>query len=117
MGENLDKPPVKTYINKKENRIAFKITSGYSVERLTLETMNLLGNTGDKITKDKNGEDVLHLETTEVVLVHCSFVNNDYQQDSRVLYTFVLNKPFGSLLSFSCKSYLSKNIQLRISNH
>ena len=116
-GENIDKPPVKTYINKTENRIAFKITSGYSVERLTLETMKLLGSTEDKITKDKNGEDALHLETAEVVLVHCSFFNNDYQQDSRVLYTFVPNKPFGSLLSFSCKSYLSKNIQLRISNH
>ena len=63
--------------------------------------MKLLGSTENKITKDKNGENVqipeLHLQITEVVLVHCNIVNNDYQQDSRVLYTFVPNKPFGSL--------------------
>ena len=63
--------------------------------------MKLLGSTKNKITKDKNGENVPHLEITEVVLVHCNFVNNDYQQDSKVLYTFVLNKPFGSLLEIS----------------
>ena len=60
--------------------------------------MKLLGSTKNKITKDKNGENVPHLEITEVILVHCNIVNNDYQQDSRVLYTFVPNKPFGSLL-------------------
>ena len=60
--------------------------------------MKLLGSTENKITKDKNGENVLHLEITAVALVHCDIVNNDYQQDSRVLYTFVPNKPFGSLL-------------------
>ena len=47
-----------------------------------------------------------HLEITEVVLVHCNIVNNDYQQDSRVLYTFVPNKPFGSLLNISPTNYL-----------
>ena len=60
--------------------------------------MKLLGSTKNKIAKDKNGENVPHLEITEVVLVHCNIVNNDYQQDSRVLYTFVPNKPFGALL-------------------
>ena len=60
--------------------------------------MRLLGSTENKITRDKNDENVPHLEITEVVLVHCDIVNNDYQQNSRVLYTFVLNKPFGSLL-------------------
>ena len=59
--------------------------------------MKLLGSTEIKITKDKNGENVC-LDITELVLVHCNLVNNDYQQDSRILYTFVLNKPFGSLL-------------------
>ena len=54
-----------------------------------------------KKTKDKYGENVSHLEITEVVLVHCDIVNNDYQQDSRVLYTFVPNEPFGSLLEIS----------------
>ena len=60
--------------------------------------MKILGNTKNKITKQKNVENVPHLEITEVVLIHCNIVNNDYQQDSRVLYTFVPNKPFGSLL-------------------
>ena len=63
--------------------------------------MRLPGSTKNKITKNENGENVPHLETTEVVLVHCNIVNNDYQQDSRVLYTFVSNKPFGSLLEIS----------------
>ena len=68
--------------------------------------MKLLGSTENKITKDKNGENVPHLEITEVVLVHCNIVNNDYQQDSRVLYTFVPNKPFGSLLEISSKNHI-----------
>ena len=85
-------------MNKIENIITFKIKNGYSIELLTPETMKLLANTKDKITEDKNGENVPHLEITEVVLVHCSIVNNDYQQDSRVLHTFVPIKPFGSLL-------------------
>ena len=68
--------------------------------------MKLLGSTKNKITKDKNGENVPHLEITEVVLVHCDIVNNDYQQDSRVLYTFVPNKPFGSLLEISPTNHI-----------
>ena len=68
--------------------------------------MKLLGSTENKIAKSKNGENVLHLEITEVVLVHCNIVNNDYQQDSRVLYTFVPNKPFGSLLEISPKNHI-----------
>ena len=60
--------------------------------------MNQLGRTENKITKDKNGENVLPLEITEAVLFHCNIVNNYYQQDSRLLYTFVPNKPFGNLL-------------------
>ena len=51
--------------------------------------MKLLGSTKNKINKDKNGENVRHLEITEVVLVPCNIVNNDYQQDSRVSYVFV----------------------------
>ena len=49
----------------------------YSLELLTSETMKLLGSTENKITKDKNGENVPHLETTQVVLVHCDIANND----------------------------------------
>ena len=63
--------------------------------------MKLLGSTGNEIYKDKNGENVPYLEITEVVLVHCDIVNNDYQRDFRVLYTFVPNKPFDSLLEIS----------------
>ena len=100
-GEDIDKPSVQIYVNKIENRVTFKIKNGYSLELLTPETMKLLGSTENKITKDKNGENVPHLEITEIVLVHCNIVNNDYQQDSRVLYTFVPNKPFDSLLQLS----------------
>ena len=68
--------------------------------------MKLIGSTKNKITKDKNGENVPHLEITEVVLVHCNMVNNDYQHDSRVLYTFVPNKSFGSLLDISPSNHI-----------
>ena len=68
--------------------------------------MKLLGSTGNKITKDKNGENVPHLEITEEVLVHCNIVNNSYQQDSRVLYAFVLNKPFANLLEISPTNHM-----------
>ena len=115
-GENTDKPSGQIYVNKIEHRVKFKIKNGYTLELLTPETMKLLGSIENKITKDKNGENVPYLEITEVILVHCNIVNNDYQQDSMVLYTFVTNKPFGrlSVRNFSNKSYLSKNIQLGI---
>ena len=83
-----------------ENRITFKIKTGYYLDLLTPETMKLLLNSENKITKDRNGENVPYLEITEVALVYCNIVNNDYHQDSRVLYTFVPNKPFVSLLEF-----------------
>ena len=60
-----------------------------------------------RITKDKNGENVPHLEITEVVLVHCNIVNNDYEQDSRVLHIFINNKSFGQLLDISPKNFVS----------
>ena len=75
--------------------------------------MKLLGSTESKITKDKNGENVPHLEIAELVLIHCNLANNNYQQNSRILYIFVPNKPFGSLLEISpnfSKPYLFKNI-------
>ena len=89
-GEDIDKP----YVNKIENRVTFKIKNGYNLELLTPETMKLLGSTKNKITKDKNGKNVPHLEITEVVLAHCNIVNNDYQQDSRVLCTFFSKETF-----------------------
>ena len=100
-GEDVDKSPVQIYVNKTEKGVTFKFKNGYILELLTLETMKLLGSTTNKITEDKSGENVSHLEITEVVLVHCNIVDNYYQQDSRVLYTFVPNKPSGSLLEIS----------------
>ena len=111
-GENTDKPSIQIYVNKIENRITFKIKNGYSLELLTKETMKLLGSTKNKITKDKNGENVPHLEIIEVVLVHCNIVNSDYQHNSRVFYTFVPNKPFASLL----KIYPTNHIFLKTFN-
>ena len=67
--------------------------------------MKLLESTKNKITEDKNGENVPHLGITEVVLVHCNIVNNSYQQDSRVLHTFVPTKWFGQLLDISSKIF------------
>ena len=72
------------YVNKIENGLMFKIKKGYYLELLTPETMKLLGSTKNKITKDESGENVCHLEITEVILVHCDIANNNYQQGSRV---------------------------------
>ena len=57
-------------------------------------------------TKNKNVENLLYLEIFEVVLVHWNNVNNDYQQDSRILHTFVSKKSFGQLLDISPKSFM-----------
>ena len=99
--ESVDNPSIRMYINKIENRITFKIKNRYYLELLTPETMKLLESTESKITKVKNGENVPHLEVVELVLVHCNLVNNDYQQDSRILFTFVPSKSFGSSLEIS----------------
>ena len=61
------------------------------LELLTPETMKLLGSTKSKVTKVANGENVPYLGITEVVLIHCNIVNNDYQHNSRVLYLFLIN--------------------------
>ena len=68
--------------------------------------MKLLGSTGSKISKDKDGENVPQLEITEVVLIHCNIANNHFQRNSRVLYTFVPNNSFGQLLDISPKSFI-----------
>ena len=100
-GESTDNPSARIYVNEIENRIMLKIKTGYYLEPLTPETMKILGSVKNKTTKDKNGENQPRLEITEVVLVHCNIVNNYYQQDSRVLYIFFVNKPYGSLLEIS----------------
>ena len=68
--------------------------------------MKLFGSADNKITKDKNGKDVPHFQIKLIVLVHCNIVNNDYQKDSRVLYAFVPNKPFGSVLEVSPTNHI-----------
>ena len=68
--------------------------------------MKVLGSTKSKITKDENGENMSHLEITESVLGHCIIAGNDYQQDSRVLYTLIPNKCSGQLLDITPKSFL-----------
>ena len=98
VGENA---PILIYANTINNRIVFKIKTGYKLELLSKETMKLLGSTKDIIDADKNSENAPRLENVEVVLVHCNLVNNSYQQASRVLFTFVLTKQYGQLISIS----------------
>ena len=86
--------------------MTFKIKTGHHLKLLTPETMDLIGSTKSKITKNKNGENVAHLEITEVVLKHCNVVNNSYEQNSRVLYTFVPNQSFGQLLNISPENFI-----------
>ena len=88
-------------INKIENRIMFKIKTGYYLKLLTPETMKLLETTKSKITKEENGENVLCLEITEVVLL-IRFLS----KTQRVLYIFVPNKSFGQLLIISLKNFI-----------
>ena len=85
-------PPAKIYPNKIKNRITFQIKTGYKLELLTPETMNLLGSTKKVVDQDKKGENVPKLESVEVVLVHCNLVKNDYQLTSKVLLSFVTDK-------------------------
>ena len=66
--------------------------------------MTLLGSTKYRTTKDENGKNLPYLEITEVVLVHYNIANNDYPNDSRVLYTFLPNKLFGQLLDIILKN-------------
>ena len=69
--------------------------------------MKLLKSTKSKITKDENGENVTHLEITEIILVHCYIVSSiDCHQHSSVLYTFIPNKWIGQLFDFSPKSFI-----------
>ena len=103
IGENA---PILIYANSINNRIVFKIKTGYQLELLSKETMTLLGRTKDIIDVDKNSENVPRLENVGVVLVHCDLVNNSYQQHSRVLFTFAPNRQYGQLISISPHSLI-----------
>ena len=87
-----DNHPMQIYINK------IKIKN-YELELLSSETMKLLGSTKKDIDQEKDGENVQKLESVEVVSAHCNTVNNNYQQVSKVLFTFVPNKQFGQLIN------------------
>ena len=104
--ESIDNPPIRIYRKKIENIITFQITIGHYLELLIPETKKLLGSTKNKIAKAKNDKNAPHLELTKVILVCCNIVNNNYQQDSRVSYTFVSNKPVGQLLEISPTDFI-----------
>ena len=89
------------YPNKIKNKIVFKIKTRCKLELLSLETMKLLESANKDVDQDKDGEDVPKLESAEVVLLHCNQVNNNYQQASMVLFTFVPNKEFAQLIYIS----------------
>ena len=97
----VENAPILIYANTINNRIVFKIKSGYKLELLSKETMKLLRSTSSIIDADKYSENVPRLENVEVVLVHCNLVNNSYQQHSRVLFTFAPTKRYGQLVSVS----------------
>ena len=89
------------YVNEINNRIAFRIKSGYKLELLSKETTRLLGSSTNTIDGDKNSELVPKLDSVDLVLVHCNLVNNSYQQASKVFFTFVPNKKYGQLITVS----------------
>ena len=93
--------PVLVYVNEINNRIVFKIKSGYKLELLSKETIRLLGSSTDTMDGDKNSELVAKIESVDLVLVRCNVVNNSYQQASKVLFTFVPNKKYGQLITRS----------------
>ena len=107
--KDAEKDSIRIYINKIQNRITFKIKTGWSLELLTQETQKLLGSKNKKIDSTRNGELVPEMEITEVVLVHCNLVNNNYQRDSRILHTFTPDKGFGQLLSISPAQFVWLN--------
>ena len=107
-----DNPPILIYVNKIKNWIIFKIKSGYKLELLSKETMQLLGSSKQVIDKNKDSEIVPRFEIVEVVSVHCNLVNNSYQQASKVLLAFVPNKQFGRLMIIT--SHLPTMLKCRI---
>ena len=95
-----DNLSIHIYINKIKKWVVFKIKTGYKLELLSKETTRLLGSTKQVITKDNNGENVLKLETY-VTLMHYNVVNNNYQEASKVLFTFVPDEQFRQLITIA----------------
>ena len=86
------------YTNDVGNRLNFKIKTGYKLELLTKETQRLLGD-GPLIDKGKNSKNVPQLDQVEYVLLHCNLLENEYLQNSQLLYELVPDKKFGQLIS------------------
>ena len=106
-----ENPPVQIFPNKIKSRIVFKVKTktGYKLELLSPETMKLLRSTKRDVDQDKDGEDMPKLESVEVVLRNCNLANNNYQQASKILYTFVPSKQFGQLINISPHSLAMLN--------
>ena len=80
----IDNPPIRIYVNQIQNRTTLRKKTGYYLEILTSKTIQLLGSTESRLTKDENGKNVPRLEITKVVLLYCNIFNNNSQQNSRV---------------------------------
>ena len=91
-------------MNKIKNKIILKIKTGYKLELLTEETMQLIGSSKKDIDQNKDGKIAPKLETVEVILVHTDLISNSYRQASKVLLTFVPNKQFGLLITITPNS-------------
>ena len=96
--KNNKESPVFIYPNEVKNRIVFKIKTGYKLELLSRETQKLLGDE-PLIDKNKNSNNVPQLDQVESILLHSNLVRNQYLQNSKLLYEFVLDKKFGQLIS------------------
>ena len=99
--KNTYNPPMEIYVNKIKNRIVFKIKTSYKLELLSPETMKLLGSAKEDVDQDTDGENAPKLEFFEVALVHCNLINNNYQQISKVLFTYAPEKQFGRLITIA----------------
>ena len=98
--------PVQIYPNKINTKIVFKVKTAYKLELLSSETMKLLGSTRNDVNQDKGGEDVPKLESVEAVLVPHNLLNNNYQQASKVLFTFASNKQSRQLINIAPHSLI-----------
>ena len=98
--ETNEESPILIFPNEVKNRIVFKIKTGYKLELLTKETQKLLGDGPliDKKKKKKNSKNVPQLDQVEYVLLHCNLFENDYLQNSKLLYGFFPDKRFGQFL-------------------
>ena len=89
--KNNEESPILIYQNKVKNRIVFKVKNGYKLELLSKKTQRLLGD-GSLIDKNKSSRNIPQLDQEEYVLLHCNLVQNDYLQNSKLLYEFVPDK-------------------------